>query len=88
VSEVHATVALGDVPMRWRVEFYHERRAVIARYVVVAPMPGAAAAARRDALFAEFPPMPARRRMGLFERAQRVGGLEASGWVLYRIVKD
>jgi hypothetical protein len=74
--------------MRWQTEFYHERQGVVARYGVEAPTPAAAVLVGRDALFAQHPPKPARRRLSGFEQAQRVGGQDASGWVLYRIVKD
>jgi len=74
--------------MRWRTEFYSERQAIVAGYGVEAPTPAAAVLAGRVALLAEHPPIPGRRRPGLFERAQRVGGQDASGWALYRIVKD
>lgn len=74
--------------MQWRGEFYNERQAIVASYGVEALTPAAAVLVGRDALLAEYPPIPVRRRLGLFEQAQRVGGQDASGWVLYRIVKD
>ena len=74
--------------MRWLMEFYSERRGILARYGIEAPLPAAAVLLGRKALLAEYPPARARRRLGLFERAERVGGQDASGWVLYRIVKD
>jgi hypothetical protein len=74
--------------MRWRMEFYSEPRAILAGYGVEAPTPAAAVRVGRDALLAEYPPIPSPRRRSLFERARRVGGEDPSGWVLYRFVKD
>jgi len=74
--------------MRWRVEFYNERRRILARYGIEAPLPAAAVLLGRSAVLAEHPPAPARRRLSLFERAKRAGGHDGSGWVLYRIAKD
>jgi hypothetical protein len=73
--------------MRWQTEFYHERQGVVACYGVEAPTPAAAVLVGRDALLAQYPPKPARRRPRGFEQAQRIGGQDASGWVLYRIAK-
>lgn len=73
--------------MRWRLEFYSERRALVAGCEVEAPTPEAAVRVGRQAVLAEHPPVPGRRRLGLFARAQRVGGQDASGWVLHRILK-
>ena len=74
--------------MRWLLEFYHERRGVLARYSVAAPLPAVAALLGREALLAEHPSPPRRTRPGLFEQAARVGGRDPSGWRLYRIVQD
>ncbi len=74
--------------MRWRMEFRKERQAIVAGYGVEASTPAAAVLVGRDALLAEYPTIPTRRRRGLFAQAQRVGGQDASGWVLDRIVKD
>jgi hypothetical protein len=74
--------------MRWLLEFYHERRGILARYGVEAPLPAAAARLGREAVLAEHPPTPRRGRPGLFERAERAGGQDTSGWILYRIVQD
>jgi hypothetical protein len=71
--------------MRWRLEFYHERSGILAHYSVEAPLPAEALRLGRAALLAEHPPAPARRRLSLFERARRIGGQDASGWVPYRI---
>ena len=77
-----------EVAVRWRMEFYSERRGILARYGVEAPLPAAAVLLGREALLAEYPPARARRRLSLPERAERAGGQDGSGWVLYRIVKD
>jgi hypothetical protein len=71
--------------VRWRLEFYSERRRTLARYNVEAPTPAAAQAQGLRALLAEYPPAPARQRPSLFERAQRLSGQDADEWVLYRI---
>jgi len=60
--------------MRWLMEFYSERRGILARYGVEAPLPAAAILLGRNALLAEYPPAQARRRLSLFERAERIGG--------------
>jgi hypothetical protein len=70
--------------MRWRMEFYNERRGILARYGIEAPLPAAAVQLGRSAVQAEYPSTP-RASRSLFERAERVGGQDASGWVLYRI---
>jgi hypothetical protein len=74
--------------MRWLVEFYNERRGILARYGIEASLPAAAALLGRKAVLVEYPPARVRRRPSLFERAERVGGQDGSGWVLHRIVKD
>jgi hypothetical protein len=74
--------------VKWRLDFYHERRGALARYGIEAPTPAAAVELGRNALLAEHPPTPARRRLTLVERAERADGQDPSGWVLYRIVKD
>ena len=73
---------------RWVVEFYHQRRAIVARYYVAAPSPAAAFIEGRRALVVEHPPTPVRGRPTLFERAERLGGQDGSGWIPYRIRKD
>jgi len=73
--------------MRWLMEFYNERRAILAGYSIEAPLPAAAALLGLNAALAEYPSPPRKRRPSLFERAERVGGQDASGWVLHRIVK-
>lgn len=74
--------------MRWLTDFYDERRGISARYAVEAPLPAAAAMLGWAAVLADYPSAPRRRRLSLFERAERVGRQHASGWVLYRIGKD
>jgi hypothetical protein len=74
--------------MRWLMEFYNERRGILARYGIEAPLPAAAARLGRNAVLAEYPSPPRKGRLGLFERAERLGGQDASGWILYRIVKE
>ena len=74
--------------MKWLMEFYNERRGIWARYAIEAPLPAAAALLGLNAAIAEYPTPPRRGRLSLFERAERVGGQDPSGWVLYRIVKD
>ena len=74
--------------MTWHMEFYHERRGIMACYAIEAPLPPAAVLLGWKALLAEHLPQRARGRPSLFARAQRLGGQDESGWVLYRIVKD
>lgn len=69
-------------------DFYHERRGILARYAIEAPLPAAAVLLGRSALLAEYPSTPTSGRLSLFRQAQRVEGQDPSGWVLYRIVKD
>jgi hypothetical protein len=73
--------------MTWLMEFYNERRGILARYSIEAPSPAAAVVSGRDAVLAEYPSSRRRSRPSGFEQAQRVGGQDASGWVLYRIAK-
>ncbi|PYN23506.1 MAG: hypothetical protein DMD99_13885 [Candidatus Rokuibacteriota bacterium] len=74
--------------MRWLVEFSNERRGILARYGIEAPLPAAAARLGRNAVLAEYPSPPRTGRLSLFEQAERLGGQDASGWVLHRIVKE
>ena len=69
-------------------EFYNEKRGILARYGIEAPLPAAAALLGLKAVIAEYPSPPRKGRLSLFERAARIGGQDASGWVLYRIVKQ
>jgi hypothetical protein len=72
--------------MWWRLEFYNERRNILALYGLEASSPGAAVLAGRKAVLAEYPAAPARRRRpSLWERAQRLANPDGGGWTLYRI---
>jgi len=70
--------------MIWSVQFYNERRAVLARYRVDAPLPPAAVVLARRALLVQHPrasaPAP---RMSLYQQAR--ADRDDGGWVLYRI---
>jgi hypothetical protein len=74
--------------MKWRMQFYNERRGILARYDIDAPLPAEAVRLGWKAVLAEHQSTPRRSRLSLFERAERIGGQDASGWVLYRIVRD
>jgi len=74
--------------MKWLMQFYNERRGILARYGIEAPLPAEAVRLGWKAVLAEHPSTPRGSWLSLFERAQRVEGQDASGWVLYRIVKD
>jgi hypothetical protein len=74
--------------MKWLMQFYNERRGILARYGIEAPLPAEAVRLGLKAVLAAHPSTPRGSRRGLFARAQRVEGQDASGWVLYRIVKD
>jgi hypothetical protein len=69
-------------------DFYHERRGIMARYAIEAPLPEAAVLLGRSALLAEYPSTPMRGGLSLFEQAQRVEGQDPSGWLLYRVVNE
>jgi hypothetical protein len=94
IDEEHGWGALGGKArtrrsaMTWRMQFYHERRGILACYDIDAPLPAEAVRLGWKAVLAEHPSTPRRRRPSLFERAERIGGQDASGWVLYRIAKD
>jgi hypothetical protein len=74
--------------MKWLMQFYNERRGILARYGIEAPLPAEAVRLGWKAVLAEHPSVLRGSRLSLFARAQRVEGQDASGWVLYRIVKD
>jgi hypothetical protein len=74
--------------VKWLVEFYHEKRGILARYDIEAPLPAEAVLLGWREVLLEHPPTPRTSRLSLFERAERVGGRDVSGWVLYRIVKN
>jgi hypothetical protein len=67
-------------------EFYHERRGILARYSIEALSP-AAVVSGREAVLADYPSSRRRRRPSRFEQAPRVEGQDASGWVRHRIAK-
>ena len=93
VDRASASFTSNDGPldsgmtMWWEMQFYSERRGILAHYRVEALTPAAAAQRGREALVAEYPPERERRGPSGFEQAQRIGGRDASGWTLYRIVK-
>src|SRR5882672_8975983 len=60
--------------MRWLMEFYNERRGILAHYSIEAPLPVAAARLGLNAAIAEYPAPPGKGRLSLFERAERTGG--------------
>jgi len=74
--------------MKWLMQFYHERQGLLAPYSVDAALPAEAILLGWKAVLAEHPSIPGGRRPSSFEQAQRIGGQHASGWVLYRIVRD
>ena len=74
--------------MKWRMQFYNERRGILARYNIDALLPAEAVRLGWKAVLAEHPSIPRKGQLSLFERAQRIGGQDASGWVLYRIAKN
>jgi hypothetical protein len=74
--------------MKWRMQFYNERRGSLACYDIDAPLPAEAVRLGWRAVLAEHPSSSRRRRLTLFERAERLGGRDASGWVLYRMARD
>ena len=74
--------------MKWLMEFYNERRGILARHGVEARLPAAAAELGLQAVLAEYPSPPRKAWLSLFEQAERLGGQDASGWVLYRIVSE
>ena len=74
--------------MKWRMQFYNERRGILAPYTIDAPLPAEAVRLGWKAVLAEHPSTPRRRRPSLFELAERIGGQDASGWTLHRIARD
>ncbi len=71
--------------MRWWLEFYSERRQILAHCRVDAPTPATALVLGRRSVLDEYPPI--RTRRSLFEQAQCVASPDTDGWVLYRIQK-
>ena len=68
--------------MKWRMQFYNSRRDILARYSIEAALPAEAVVLGWKAVLTEHPSTPRRSRLSLFERAERIGGQDASGWVL------
>lgn len=73
--------------MKWILDFYNHRRALVARYDVDAPSAASAVVFGRQALHVQHSPAPPRGRPSLFQRAERIGGEDGTGWILYRIAK-
>jgi hypothetical protein len=69
-------------------EFDNERRGLLVRAAIETPLPAAVVRLGRNAVLAQYPSPRARRKLSLFEWAERAGGHDGSGWVLYRIVRD
>ena len=68
----------------WSVQFYNERRGLLARYSVEAALPPAAVVLGRRALSAEYPSATAPALPpSLYQRAR--ADTNDGGWVLYRI---
>jgi hypothetical protein len=74
-----------EISVTWALQFYSSRQGTLARYEVQAPTAAAAHARGREALLAEHRPLATRPSQRLFARAQRAGGQDPDGWVLYRI---
>jgi hypothetical protein len=70
--------------MIWSIQFYNERRGLLARYRVEAALPPAAVLLGRAALVAEYPRAAAwASPASLYQQAR--ANLDDGGWVLYRI---
>jgi hypothetical protein len=70
--------------MIWSLQFYNERRGLLARYRVEAALPPAAVALGRRALLAAYPPNVAPAPpASLYQQAR--ANRDDGGWVLYRI---
>jgi hypothetical protein len=70
--------------MIWSVQFYNERRGLLARYSVEAALPPEAVLLARRALVGAYPPAAAPARpASLYQRARAEP--DDGGWVLYRI---
>ena len=74
--------------MRWRLEFYSERRQILAHCRVEAPTPATALVLGRRSVLDEYPPAHTRRARSLFKQAPSLVSSGSDGWVLYRIQKD
>ena len=73
-----------DPTMIWSVQFYNERRRLLARYSVEAPLPPAAVLLGRRALVADYPRAAAPARPASLYQEARTDP-DDGGWVLYRI---
>lgn len=62
--------------MRWWLEFYSERRQILAHCRVDAPTPATALVLGRRSVLDEYP-----------QQVQRLASPDTDGWVLYRIQK-
>jgi hypothetical protein len=74
--------------MRWLMDFHHQSRGILARYSIEAPLPAAAVELGWQALVADYPPPPSRRRLRARARTERAGEQDGGGWLLHRIGKD
>ena len=79
--------------MRWRMDFYHQSRGILARYSIEAPLPAAALELGWSALAADYPLVASRRRSRPRLRTDRAssqdgGGQDGGGWQLHRIGHD
>jgi hypothetical protein len=73
--------------MMWSVQFYNERRGLLARYRVEAALPPEALLLARRALIAVYPAAAvAVRPASLYQQARAAPG--DGGWVLYRIASE
>ena len=73
--------------MKWLMQFYDEQRRILAPCSAEAATPAQAVPLGLQQVIAAHPARP-RRRRSLLDRAERTGGRDASGWVLYRIVSE
>ena len=74
--------------MKWRMDFYHQSRGILARYSIEAPLPAAALELGWSALAADYPLVAARVRSRARLRTDRAGGRDGGGWQLHRIGHD
>jgi hypothetical protein len=74
--------------VRWWLEFYSERRQILAHCRVEAPTPATALVLGRRSVLDEYPADRTRRARSLFEQAPGLASSGGDGWVLYRIQKD
>ena len=82
-TEARGRVAARRSGMRWLMEFYNERRGILARYAIEASLPAAAVLLGRNAALAEYPSHAAKKTADLVRagrahrgsRRKRVGPL-------------